>query len=644
MPNAPGFPNGPVSDTVGPWVIHVASPFTSLQAQADTPGKTRTFIIQWNTSVLTINGEWKKAVNELIRDAKVAEHVVLGEPYNPPKYIAGKWDHALSLLEKLKKQVLEIPENEKDTVRQTMWDQINTGFSNIAENLDRETLVEEFVTILQKASMLYCRIVNEVGASRRNLADFADEIASELHSLNMKFPNIPPYQAELLKIIYQKEHSGKVSKILSLIESIIVRANARAPYHTQENILEVLKQLEQWPVARRFFISRLTRILDSEFRFHPQDRTPDLEPVWPTPTAPTDLWQPTEADFGMPDYELVRPGTPAQSGLPFGKRPDSTNHEAFVKYTAPYAGKIVFGTGDIPLLIDQNKDALKTKFSLSDQISARAVWPRSLANYAIGKKKDGTPVYTVDGHMDAVVNCPKLVMSLQVKIDGKPVHPRHEFQQSIGYFLGDSKLFNTQQTVFFNVLGLGIDFANHANSWSVKSRILYSYLLRAGPGTHKVEMALHYNVFEGDARHQHRVDGPTNINTLTSYPLAEGSFEVDVPAGAKMPDDFGPTQIEPVPLRALEKFFIDDSEQLIWAALTSDWSIHVPEKEIIEVVNAAFDEYRKVKIPAKYGKFYCCLSYINPQTCEWKFEAAKYTIMQVIAGPKKSWEDGVESV
>ncbi len=618
------------------------SPLSNVQAQSSTPAQTRSFVIQWNTNILTINGEWKKSVNELIRVAKVAEVVPTSTNtggYNAPSYINGKWAHTLSLVEKMEKQVNELP---ADDLKNTMLEQLKTARAQIEENDKRNEVVSQFVGVLSKASLLHHRIAHEAERPMRdNILGFVDEVASEWHSLNMKFPYIPPFQEKIDKLIKEQMHVGKVVMILEIIEGMVQKVDSKVPIHKQEHIVSGLKQLEKWPVAHRAAIRRLQKIWNSYFRYSMENWKPEFEPEWPTPSAPTDLWQPSEEDVGIPDYEMVRPGTPAQSGLPFANRPDSTKDAILAEYTLPLAGKIVFANETIQPQI-KNKDALKTKFSLTDPIFARAVWPRSIANYAIGKKKDGTPVYPVDGLMDKNYLAPSLIMSLQLKIDGKPVHRKYAFQDSFGYFHGNNNMYYTQQTVGFEILGLPMTPESFYTGWDLMPRLLYGYLLRAGAGTHKVEMSLHYNIFDQFVTHQNRRDGPTNIDTLTSYPLAEGSFEIEVPAGAKMPDTFGENHAEPVPLKELHAYFRSHREHMLWCKLEEDWQIRVEAKEILE-----YDKFRdvmvKTKIPAKWGKAYGCLTYKNPEE-KWTQEAITYYIVIVIAGPNKTWSEGIEGL
>lgn len=593
---------------------------------------------------MTINGEWKKAVNELIRTAKNAENVPL-EGYSAPSYIEGKFGHTLSLVEKMEKQVLELPADEKDTVRKTMLEQLQKCKSQLEENNARELTVAQFAACLTKASSLYQRIQAESKRPmRNNILGFVDEIASEWHSLNTKFPYIPPFQEKMDKIIKEQEHLGKVLMILEIIEGMIHNVDSKTPIHTQENIVAGLKQLEKWPVAHRAAIRRLQKIWNSYFRFSRIKWQPEFEPVWPTPSVPTDLWQPSEEDVGIPDYEMIRPGTPAQSGLPFANRPDSSTDPILAEYTLPLAGKIVFSSDTIQPQI-KNKEALKNNFSLTDPIFARAVWPTSIANYAIGKKKDGAPVYTVDKLMDEGHSQPSLVMSLNLKIDGKNVSPKYKFNDCFEYFHGNNIMYNTQQTLGWNMLGLGMDCETFFTGWDLMGRVLYGYLLRAGAGTHKVELSLHYNIFDNHVTHQHRRDLPTNIDTLTSYPLAEGSFEVEVPVGAKMPDTFGPNKVEPVPLKELQAFYQQRfNEDLLWVRLEEDWQIRIEAKEISE-----YDKFRDVmvttKIPAKWGKAYACVGYKNPEKNQlFKQELVSLSIIIVVAGPNKTWDEGVESM
>jgi uncharacterized protein (DUF1810 family) len=644
-PNAPGFPSGPIQSTIGPWVVHLAGPFTNVQAQSTTPAKTRSFVIQWNTNVLTINGEWKKAVNELIRTAKVAEDVRPLEQYNAPSYIEGKFAHTLSLVEKMEKQVSELPDDEKDTVKKTMLEQLQTAKNYIAENNARETKVAQFVACLSKANSLYHSIHFESERPRRdNILGFVDNIASEWHSINIKFPYLPPFQEKMDKIIKEQEHLGKVVMILEIIEGMVQHVDSKTPIHTQKGIVDGLKQLEKWPVAHRAAIRRLKKVWDSYFRFSRIRWQPEFEPVWPTPSAPTDLWQPSEEDVGIPDYDMIRPGTPAQGGLPFANRKDSTSDPILAEYTLPHAGQIVFSTESIQPQI-KNKDALKNKFTLTEPIFARAVWPRAIANYAIGKKKDGTPVYPPEGLMNEAHLRPQLVMSLNLKIDGKPVSPKYTFNDCFEYFTGNDTMYYTQQTVGFGILGLPMDCETFYTGWDLMGRVLYGYLLRAGAGSHKVEMSLHYNLFDQFVTHQNRRDGPTNIDTLTSYPLAEGSFEVEVPAGAKMPDTFGPTKCEPVPLKELQNFYLQRfQENLLWVRLEEDWQIRIEAKEVIEY-DKFHDVMVKTKIPAKWGKAYACLGYKNPEKNKiFQQELVALSIIIVVAGPNKTWDEGVETM
>lgn len=340
---------------------------------------------------------------------------------------------------------------------------------------------------------------------------------------------------------------------------------------------------------------------------------------------------------------MIRPGSPAQSGLPFSDRLHSTKDAVISEYTLPLASKIVFANESIQPAI-KNKDALKTKFNLTDPIFARAVWPRSIANYAIGKKKDGTPVYPIEGLMDHGYNAPQLIMSLMLKIDGKPVHSKYAFQDSFGHFSGNKTMYATQQTVGFEILGLPMAPESFYLGWDLMPRLLYGHLLRAGAGTHKVELSLHYNLFDSNPVHQNCKDGPTNIDTLTSHPLAEGSFEVVVPAGAKMPDSFGPVTVEPVPLKELQAYFNEKREQLLWSKQEDDWQIREEATEFLEY-NRFTKVMTKTKVPAKWGKAYACLTYMSPeQNPAWKQEAVKYYIVIVIAGPKKSWSSGAEAI
>ncbi len=641
FPNAPGFPSGPIQSTVGPWVIHMNSPLSSVQAQSSTPAQTRSFLIKWNTNILKINGEWKKAVNELMRMAKAAEVVSTANNagyYKPREYIYGKWAVALSLVKEMEAQANELPADELKT---TMLEQLKTARTQLKENDKRNKLVSEFVSVVEKASHLHYRLVCEVEQPLRdNILGFVDEVASEWHSLNMKFPKIPPFQEKMDKLINGQMHAGKVTSILETIKAMATNVDGKVPIHKQERIINGLKQLEKWPVAHRAAIFRLQKVWNNYFRFFQENWKPEFEPEWPTPSSPADLWQPSEEDVGLPGYEMIRPGTPAQSGLPFANRPDSTKDSIFAEYTLPFAGKIVFANETIQPQI-KNKDAFKTKFNLTDPIFARAVWPRSIANYAIGKKKDGSPVYPADGLMEDP-RAPNLIMSLVLKINGKPVSKKYAFQDCFGHFGGNANMYNTQQTVGFGILGLPMAPESFYTGWDLMPRVLYGQLLRAGAGTHKVEMSLHYNLFDTDPTHQNLKDGPTNIDTLTSHPLAEGSFEVVVPAGAKMPDSFGPINVEPAPLQALQTYFRNHREHMVWAKLEDDWQIREEAQELLE-----YDRFSKVmvktKIPAKYGKAYGCLTYKSPEN-KWPQEAITYYVVIVIAGPKKTWSEGVEGI
>ncbi len=585
----------------------------------------------------------------MIRDTEVAENVSIKAHYEAPGYISGKFKYCREQIEKAEKQVQELPDSDKDDVKQQLVDQLKTAKANIDENIAREETVQEFVHTLTKAYMLYHRIISESKQPirSRNILKFVEETKSEWHSLNMKFPNIPPFQEKIDELLKEQEAFGKVIMILEIIEVTIKAVKHDSPIHTQEEVLEGLKKLEKWPVAHRAAIRRLNKIWDSSFRFRRIDWKDEYTPVWPIPTAPTDLWQPSEEDVGIPDYDMVRPGTPAQSGLPFAKRPDLAQKDPiFVEHTLPYAGQIVFAAEDIPRYI-RNKDALKNKFTLSDAISARAVWPTSLANYAIGKKKtDGSPVYPVDKLLAEAHLAPRVMISLLLKIDGKLVFEKYAYQDTFAFFTADSDMYYTEQTLEWDILGAPNKPANLYTIWGLMPRMLYGQLLRAGPGTHKVEMSLHYNIHDNFVDHQNRRDGPTNIETLTSHPLAEGSFEVVVPEGAKIPDTFGKSQVEDVPLKDIKLYYRTRApigpEHVLWCQEVEGWRIHIDAKEVIE-----YDEHTKqlikIKIPAKYGKTYAVITYKSPEE-KWRQEAATYSTIVVVSGPLSNWSQGVETI
>jgi stress response protein YsnF len=640
---APIFPKGPIADTLGPWVPHVYSPLKTAVAQSDSSAATVRFIDTWNTTIADINNEWENAVYELARRAKLAEKIPLEDLYVPPRKIEGNWTNALSMVKLLQKQVRELPAN--DALRRELLEQVTTATENIEENRQRETSVASLVKVLDKASAVYVRLKTEAARlGRRDHSEFLRDVDSDWRALKSQFARIPLYEERVEKIMRENFTTTNVGPMLSIAEVVYLRVKSNEPIHEQELVVDTLKKLEKWPAAHRYCIRRLTRIWNYTFRFQMEKWCPEFEPIWPTPTAPADLIQPNEEALGLPSYEMIRPGTPEQTGLPFANRPDQSTKDAeFAQYTLPYAGKIVFSTSHISPHVGTFKSSLQTKFSFADSINARAVWPRAIANYPFAKNKDGTPVYTVEDIMDrSKYTVPDLVMSVQVKIDGKLVFPKYQFQDSIGYlrYAHDEKLFDYQQSLGFDLLGnLGSSYDNFSNVWRMMSRLLTGYLLRAGHGAHKVDVALYYNLFDGNPHHQKRVDNPSNIDTLTSHPLAEGSFEVDVPIGAKFPDDFGPTVAEPVALDAMVGKLLKEGLHLIWARQDGDWDVVLLAKEEIKVDPVTRVSY-VVKTPAKYGKHYSCIAFERTSDLDYVLFCAVY----VIAGPKPTWDNGIEEV
>lgn len=633
----PIFPKGPIAETLGPWVPHVYPSLKPIVAKPGYSADVLAFIERWNTTIAPVNLDWENAVFDLHRVARLAEKIPLEDLYVPPRKIEGNWNYALGEVKLLQKIVRELPADEP--LRRELMEPVTTAVENLEENLQREKAVSNLVKVLDKASAIYVRLKGEAARTvPRDHTEFIKDVVSDWKQIKAQFTReliIPVYEERVRKIVKEHFASRDVRAVLNIIHGAYTNLSREEPMHKQERVLEVLKNLEPWPAARELCIRRLTRIWNARFRFEMEKWRPEFEPVWPTPTFEVELLQPHDDALGLTSYELIRPGTPEQTGLPFGNLPDqSTKDSDFARSGLPYAGKIVFSSQNISPYVEKCQSILRTKFGISDFIKARAVWPRALANYPIAKNTDGTPVYTVEGIMDRTKfkPPPHLYMSLQVKIDGKLVFPKYQFQDSIAYWKGGEELFNYDQSCTFDLLG---DMSNFSSELGLVSRLLTGYLLRAGPGTHKVDVALFYNLFDGDAHPDYaRKDSPNNIDTLPSHPLAEGSFEVDVPVGAKFPDDFGPTVAEAKPFAALKRW-----QNAIWAREEGDWELMYAAKEEIRVIPFT-NEIQVIKTPAKYGKTYSCVYYKQSLNLDY----AVYCVASVIAGPNKTWDDGTEEV